>query len=115
MPGLSLNGRPIAADSCRILVFRPFSARFRGLERGLGASGTGWWGRSSHRSSELGVVVFDVFLILLVLACALVVSVVLANTVSRRLVHSREERLKAHLDWVNPVPQTSRKRGLARR
>lgn len=57
----------------------------------------------------------NIFAIAFALACAMVVSAVLARTLSRRLVQSRQERLKAHLDWVNPVPQTSRKRGLARR
>jgi hypothetical protein len=63
----------------------------------------------------MGVAVSNVYAIALVLACGLAVFAVLARTVSRRLVQARGERLKAHLDWVNPAPQTSRKRGLARR
>lgn len=63
----------------------------------------------------MGVVVSNEVLIVVVLASALAVSALLAKTVAKRLVQSRQERLKAHLDWVNPVPQTSRRRGLARR
>jgi cell division protein FtsL len=49
-----------------------------------------------------------------VLVCALGVAVILARTLSARRVQTRQERLKAHLDWVNRTPQTSRKRSLLR-
>lgn len=65
--------------------------------------------------NRVGVAVSNVYAIAVILACGLAVFAVLARTVSRRLVQARGERLKAHLDWVNPAPQTSRKRGLARR
>lgn len=57
----------------------------------------------------------NMFLIACVSAAAVAVALILVRAVSTRLVQSRHERLKAHLDWVNPVPQTRRKRALARR
>jgi hypothetical protein len=50
----------------------------------------------------------------IVLACAFGVAVILGRTLSARRIQTRQERLKAHLDWVNPTPQTSRKRRLLR-
>ena len=41
-------------------------------------------------------------------ACACTVAVVLARNLSARLDQTRQARLKAHLDWVNPAPQTPR-------
>jgi hypothetical protein len=49
-----------------------------------------------------------------VIASACAVALVLARAVSARLVLARQERLKAHLDWVNPAPATPRKRRLSR-
>jgi hypothetical protein len=49
-----------------------------------------------------------------VFACVAAIALVLARTISARLLQSRQQRLKAHLDWVNPTPQTSRKRRLLR-
>jgi hypothetical protein len=49
-----------------------------------------------------------------VLASACGIALVLARALSARRVQSRQERLKAHLDWINPTPQTSRKRKLLR-
>jgi hypothetical protein len=50
----------------------------------------------------------------IVLFSGLGVAAVLGRTLSARLVQTRQERLKAHLDWVNRTPQTSRKRRLLR-
>jgi hypothetical protein len=49
-----------------------------------------------------------------VFACACAVAIVLARILSARLLQSRQQRLRAHLDWMNPTPQTSRKRNLLR-
>jgi hypothetical protein len=51
---------------------------------------------------------------IVVFASACCVALVLARTLSARLVQSRQQRLKAHLDWVNPTPQTARKSRLSR-
>jgi len=59
--------------------------------------------------------VSNIILIVCVSVLACFVAAVLVKVLSLRLVQWRQERLKAHLDWVNPMPQTSRKRGLARR
>ena len=68
------------------------------------------------RSSQSdGVKVFDLFVIACMSLIALVIATVLFRLLSVRLREARQERLKAHLDWVNPIPQTSRKRSLVRR
>jgi len=61
------------------------------------------------------VAMSDVLLIASVLISAGIVFMILARVVSTRLVQARQERLKEHLDWMNPLPQTSRKRELSRR
>jgi hypothetical protein len=43
------------------------------------------------------------------------VAVMLLRTIAARRVQLREAKLKAHLDWINPAPMTSRKRGAFRR
>ena len=58
---------------------------------------------------------FDMIVIASVVFLAVTVTVILGRTLAARFVQSRDERLKAHLDWINPIPQTSRRRGLQRR
>jgi hypothetical protein len=60
------------------------------------------------------VALSNAFVFLVVFASACGVALVLARALSARRVQTRQERLKAHLDWVNPTPQTSRKRKLLR-
>jgi hypothetical protein len=60
------------------------------------------------------VALSNIALFAIVLACAFGVAVILGRTLSARRIQTRQERLKAHLDWVNPTPQTSRKRRLLR-
>jgi hypothetical protein len=57
----------------------------------------------------------DTLLIASVLLSAGIASWILSRAVAARSVHARQERLKEHLDWMNPAPRTSRKRGLSRR
>ncbi len=49
-----------------------------------------------------------------VFACACGIALMLSRLLSARAEQARNARLKAHLDWVNPTPQTSRKRKLSR-
>lgn len=58
--------------------------------------------------------VSNAVVVFVVLASACGIALVLARTLSARRVQSRQERLKAHLDWINPTPQTPRKRKLLR-
>jgi hypothetical protein len=46
---------------------------------------------------------------------ALVVGAILVRAMSLRLRQMRQERLKAHLDWVNPEPTHAGRRRRARR
>jgi hypothetical protein len=57
----------------------------------------------------------DVLLIASFMVVAGVVGVTLVRSLAARRVQARQDRLKEHLDWVNPVPQTSRRRTVARR
>jgi hypothetical protein len=71
-------------------------------------------GKPPPAASEVGVELSNAVVFFVVFACACAVALVLARALSARLLQSRQERLKAHLDWVNPTPQTSRKRKLSR-
>jgi hypothetical protein len=62
-----------------------------------------------------GCVVSDVILIVSGFLFAALIASLLLRAVAARVMQARQERLKATLDWVNPIPQTSRKRGLTRR
>jgi hypothetical protein len=71
-------------------------------------------GQPSPAETGVGVALSNTALFALVLVCAFGIAVIAARTLSARLVQTRQERLKAHLDWVNPTPQTRRKRKLSR-
>jgi flagellar biosynthesis protein FlhB len=86
------------------------------LAVGPTGSKVGCWDRPSTGSIELGVfVVSDVLLIVSGFLFAALIASILVRAVSAKLLQARQERLKANLDWINPIPQTSRKRGLTRR
>jgi hypothetical protein len=71
-------------------------------------------GLPSLASSEVGVTVSEAILLVFVFAAACGVALMLSRILSARAEQARAARLKAHLDWVNPTPQTTRKRRLSR-
>ena len=63
----------------------------------------------------MGVRMSTAVLLALFLACAILAGAVLIRMSAARAHDSRQERLKAHLNWVNPeAPGARRRRSLLR-
>lgn len=56
----------------------------------------------------------DVILIALLVMSSGAVGTVLLRSVASRRVQARQERLKEHLDWINPPPRKRRARPASR-
>lgn len=61
------------------------------------------------------MVLADIILLLSAFVLTTLIAMLLVRVVLARRVQARHERIKANLDWVNPIPQTNRKRKLGRR
>jgi hypothetical protein len=57
----------------------------------------------------------QIVLVSIAVLSAISVGAVLMRASGARLVQVRQDRLKAHLDWVNPEPVSSRRRRPIRR
>jgi hypothetical protein len=87
--------------------------------QGAGCGGTGGRGRlvgpAAATIDRPGVAMSDVLLSASLLVTLAIASAILLRTIAVRRVQARQERMKEHLDWINPVSRTGRKRGSFRR